>query len=170
MPFRVWPHPIYLDSGTLHSRLLFNIVLYNLELYFLFFPLLSHVQLFVNPWTVVYQAPPLMGFSRQEYWSGLPFPSRLNFTFSARYNQNWASFPLWLILLFFSVAISPLFPSLLDTFLPRRVHLSVSYFLPFILFMGLSKQEYWSDLPFFLQWAMFCQALSSRDMPFSHSL
>ena len=36
---------------------------------------LSHVQLFVTPWTVVYQAPPSMGFSRQEYWSGLPFPS-----------------------------------------------------------------------------------------------
>ena len=27
------------------------------------------------PWTVTYQAPPSMGFSRQEYWSGLPFPS-----------------------------------------------------------------------------------------------
>ena len=37
--------------------------------------LLSHVQLFVTPWTVAYQAPPSMGFSKQEYWSGLPFPS-----------------------------------------------------------------------------------------------
>ena len=36
---------------------------------------LSHVQLFVTPWTVAHQAPPSMGFSRQEYWSGLPFPS-----------------------------------------------------------------------------------------------
>ena len=36
---------------------------------------LSHVRLFVTPWTVAHQAPPLMGFSRQEYWSGLPFPS-----------------------------------------------------------------------------------------------
>ena len=35
--------------------------------------LLSRVQLFVTPWTVAYQAPPSMGFSRQEYWSGLPF-------------------------------------------------------------------------------------------------
>ena len=35
---------------------------------------LSRVQLFVTPWTVAYQAPPSMGFSRQEYWSGLPFP------------------------------------------------------------------------------------------------
>ena len=30
---------------------------------------LSHAQLFVTPWTVAYQAPPSMGFSRQEYWS-----------------------------------------------------------------------------------------------------
>ena len=37
--------------------------------------LLSHVQLFVTLWTVAYQAYPSMGFSRQEYWSGLPFPS-----------------------------------------------------------------------------------------------
>ena len=37
--------------------------------------LLSRVQLFVTLWTVAYQAPPAMGFSRQKYWSGLPFPS-----------------------------------------------------------------------------------------------
>ena len=36
---------------------------------------LSHVQLFVTPWTLAYHAPPSMGFSRQEYCSGLPFPS-----------------------------------------------------------------------------------------------
>ena len=36
---------------------------------------LSHVQLFATPWTVAHQAPPSMEFSRQEYWSGLPFPS-----------------------------------------------------------------------------------------------
>ena len=36
---------------------------------------LSRVRLFATPWTVVYQAPPSVGFSRQEYWSGLPFPS-----------------------------------------------------------------------------------------------
>ena len=37
--------------------------------------LLSRVQLFVTPWTVAHQSPPSMEFSRQEYWSGLPFPS-----------------------------------------------------------------------------------------------
>ena len=36
---------------------------------------LSRVRLFVTPWTVAYQASLSMGFSKQEYWSGLPFPS-----------------------------------------------------------------------------------------------
>ena len=40
---------------------------------------LSRVRLFATPWTnVAHQAPPSMGFSRQEYWSGLPFPSPLS--------------------------------------------------------------------------------------------
>ena len=37
--------------------------------------MLSHVWLFATPWTVAQQAPLSMGFSRQEYWSRLPFPS-----------------------------------------------------------------------------------------------
>ena len=36
---------------------------------------LSRVQLFTTPWTAAYQAPLSMGFSRQEYWSGVPLPS-----------------------------------------------------------------------------------------------
>ena len=36
---------------------------------------LSRILLFATPWTAVHQAPPSMGFSRQEYWSGVPLPS-----------------------------------------------------------------------------------------------
>ena len=36
---------------------------------------LSRVRLFTTPWTAAYQASPSMGFSRQEYWSGVPLPS-----------------------------------------------------------------------------------------------
>ena len=36
---------------------------------------LSRVRLSATPWTVTHQAPPSMGFSRQEYWSGVPLPS-----------------------------------------------------------------------------------------------
>ena len=46
---------------------------------------LSRVRLFATPWTVTYQAPPSMEFSRQEYWSGLPFPSPDN----ENINQNY---------------------------------------------------------------------------------
>ena len=37
--------------------------------------LLSRVRLLATPWTTAYQAPPSMGFSKQEYWSGVPLPS-----------------------------------------------------------------------------------------------
>ena len=36
---------------------------------------LSHVRLLATPWTAAYQAPPFIGFARQEYWSGVPSPS-----------------------------------------------------------------------------------------------
>ena len=39
---------------------------------------LSHVRPSVTPWTPAYQAPPSMGFSRQEYWSGVPSPSPMH--------------------------------------------------------------------------------------------
>ena len=63
--------------------------------------LLSCVWLFMTPWTAAYQAPPSMGFSRQEYWSGLPLPSeakqmslltlsKLLFSFHICRNYNYA--------------------------------------------------------------------------------
>ena len=41
---------------------------------------LSRVRLLVTPWTVAHQVPPSMGFSRQEYWSGVPGPSPILIT------------------------------------------------------------------------------------------
>ena len=40
---------------------------------------LSRVRLLATPWTTAHQAPPSMGFSKQEYWSGLPLPSLLKY-------------------------------------------------------------------------------------------
>ena len=48
--------------------------IYNKILLLLLLSRLSHVWLCATPWTAAYQAPPSVGFSRQEYWSGLPFP------------------------------------------------------------------------------------------------
>ena len=47
---------------------------------------LSRVRLFVTPWIVAHQAPQSMGFSRHEYWSGLPFPSPFPSTVKTK---NW---------------------------------------------------------------------------------
>ena len=47
----------------------------------------SHVQFFATPWTIARQAPLSMGFSRQEYWSGLPFPRPRDLT--------WVGKPCW---------------------------------------------------------------------------
>ena len=43
--------------------------------------LLSRVRLLATPWTAAYQAPPSMGFFRQEYWSGVPLPSLRHFLY-----------------------------------------------------------------------------------------
>ena len=71
---------------------------------------LSHVLLFSTPWTAADHAPPSMGFSRQEYWSGVPLPFLnymlipiINLTFNSRQGivaQNehflFVSYPLWI--------------------------------------------------------------------------
>ena len=44
---------------------------------------LSHVRPSATPWTAAYQAPPSMGFSRQEYWSGVPLPSPIKCLFDS---------------------------------------------------------------------------------------
>ena len=55
---------------------------------------LGHVQLLATPWTAAHQAPPPMGFSRQEYWSGVPLPSpghRIQRSVIVRVNWVWAT-------------------------------------------------------------------------------
>ena len=50
---------------------------------------LSRVRLLATPWTIAYQAPPSMGFSRQEYWSGVPLPSLWDMNIEY-YQKAWA--------------------------------------------------------------------------------
>ena len=49
---------------------------------------LSRVRLLATPWTAAHQASPSMGFSRQEYWSGVPLPSPIHFHFPVLYSRN----------------------------------------------------------------------------------
>ena len=52
-----------------------GLILYALNIAMLLLSCFSHVRLFATPWTAACQAPPSMGFARQEYWSGVPLPS-----------------------------------------------------------------------------------------------
>ena len=52
---------------------------------------LSRVWLLATPWTAAYQAPPSMGFSRQEYWSGVPLPSPISKKVSAKESSNYCT-------------------------------------------------------------------------------
>ena len=56
---------------------------------------LSRVRLFATPWTAAYQAPPSMGFSRQEYWSGVPLPSSAYML--SHFNSVWVFATPWTI-------------------------------------------------------------------------
>ena len=57
---------------------------------------LSHVWLLVTPWTAAYQAPSSMGFSRQEYWSGVPLPSPLEYVRGGNLKiGKWSICPLF---------------------------------------------------------------------------
>ena len=58
--------------------------------------LLSRVQLLATPWTAAYQAPPSIGFSRQEFWSGVPLPSPISW---------WGNIKFLLKKIFFSVTM-----------------------------------------------------------------
>ena len=80
---------------------------------------LSRVQLFATPGTEAYQAPPSMGFSRQEYWSGVPSPSLMINLVKVK-----------------SLSRVRLFAT------PWTVAYQAS------LSMGFSRQEYWNGLPF----------------------
>ena len=78
----------------------------------------SRVWLFATPWTVAYQAPSSMGFSRQECWSGLPCPSQM------QESEKWK----WLSRV--QLLATPW----------TEAHQAPSS-------MGFSRQEYWSEVP-----------------------
>ena len=91
---------------------------------------LSRVWLSATPWAVAHQAPPSMGFSRQEYWSGLPFPSpedltnpgiEPGFCFAGRFFTIWARGKLYVeVRLNLTHAVHFLWMSLTDRNLSRQ--------------------------------------------------
>ena len=102
--------------------------------------MLSCAQLLMTPWSAAYQAPGSMEFSRQQYWSGLPFPSAGNLP---------------------NPEIEPRSPALQADSLPSLLLLLLSHFSRVQLCatpqtaaheaplsLGFSRQEHWSGLPF----------------------
>ena len=55
---------------------------------------LSRVRVFATPWTAAYQAPPSMGFSRQESWSGVPLPSLFGWERGGKNCSGYNTFPM----------------------------------------------------------------------------
>ena len=62
----IWVAPLCLNQSQVQTCTQIVVIV---------FQSLSRILLFATPWTAAYQAPPSLGFSRQEHWSGLPFPS-----------------------------------------------------------------------------------------------
>ena len=77
----------------------------------------SHVRLCATPWMAAHQVPPSLGFSKQEYWSGLPFPSPMHPCMLNCFSRVRLYATLW----------------------------TAAYQAP--LSTGFSRQEYWSGLP-----------------------
>ena len=88
---------------------------------------LSRVRLFATPWTVAHQASQSMGFSRQEYWSGLPFPSPTHLLWGRKESGKWKVKSLSHVRLFVT---------------PWTAAYQASQS------MGFSRQEHWSGLSF----------------------
>ena len=95
---------------------------------------LSHIRLFATLWTVAHQAPPSMGFSRQDYWSGLPFPppSFMSFVQQHLFAEAVPSLPCLSDLKFHPSPLPPLsFSITLITTVPCIFHLSMVPILDF---------------------------------------
>ena len=110
---------------------------------------LSRVWLFATPWTADYQAPPSMGFSRQEYWSGVPLPS----THTALTLSKFKS----LRVLHGTLHVSSPFHSLhiITVYAAAKSHQScltlcdpIDGSPPGSPSLGFSRQKHWSGLPF----------------------
>ena len=104
--------------ATVHSTLTHNSLLLLLLSHF------SRVLLCATPWTAAHQAPPSLGFSRQEQWSGLPFPSPMHESEKWKQSSSVVSY-----------SCVRIFPT----------PWTAAYQAP--PSMGFARQEYWSGVP-----------------------
>ena len=92
--FYYFPHgylvfPAPLAEGTIHSIYIYIYMEWIVHIYMhimgscMYSCVLSHIWFLVTPWAIAHQASPFLGFSRQEYWSGLSFPTPGDFHWQA---------------------------------------------------------------------------------------
>ena len=105
---------------------------------------LSCVQLFVTPWTVAHQAPLSVEFSRQKYWSGLPFPSPPRF-------HMYALIYIFLFLTYFTIQ-QILGPSLQMTQFCFFLWLSSSPYVPLLLYPLIYQWTWLLPGPGYCEW------------------
>ena len=99
MPFsRGSSQPMSLKSATVSGEFFTTGATWEALVYGLLLLLLSHfsrVRLCATPQMAAHQAPPSQGFSRQEQWSGLPFPSPKHACMLSRFSHVWLCVTLW---------------------------------------------------------------------------
>ena len=84
--------PSIFPSIRVFSKFTFSLCLFTWVMLLLLLSHFSCVRLCATPWTAAHQAPPSMGFSRQEYWSGLPLPSPyMSHSYVQKFLKNWMS-------------------------------------------------------------------------------
>ena len=125
---------------------------------------LSCVQLLETPWTAAYQAPPSMGFSRQEYWSGVPLPSldtsiKMSLPGSSvpgiLQARHWSGLPF----------PSPMHACTLSHFSSVQLCATLwtaAHQAP--LSTGFSRQEYWGGLPFPSPYDFVCEVKNKNKL------
>ena len=117
---------------------------------------LSRVRLFGTPWTAAYQAPPSMGFSRQEYWSGVPLPClHLLFYSSSSYPDRLAVSQIHYKYIPASGALHLLVPSVPGPVLPRGSCLAYSppYSDLCSNISGQRSRQAWEEYHSWVSWA-----------------
>ena len=117
---------------------------------------LSRVRFFATPWTVPYQTPPSMGFCRQEYWSGLPFPSpRLYISAVVKCVPFALALPL-------TLCFSPYTHCLWDN--PPQCLVGGCLFVPWVLFCLSFFFLFCFKTPFSYTFSSYCLLLFSHEI------
>ena len=127
--------------------------------------MLSCVQLLATPWTAAHQAPPYMGFSRQEYWSGVPLPSPRKWSSLNSFTSGWPIFPAPLAK---EIVFSPLY--ILASFVKDQMSIGAWIYLWTFYFVPLIYMSVFVPVPYCLDDCGFVVEPEVRQVDSSSSI